>query len=365
MTTVHLKKSIGRSPLRLTFLLIPLLLVCFGLSPAFAQTPTPNPRTTFVDRWVQIDAPPTKTSVCVTDNGSGSAVAVFLTGIDHNIYYNTIDLVSGKSLSTWQKATFPGPVPRDLFDSPAACTALNGELYVFAPVRKYPPGGLISIAPDTIYMANTKNGQRQWTDWVPLPSGGTTNEAMAATTYGSTILLFGKGVGDKRVYQNVFSNNAWSGWSLVNNSLTTSQGLATAILRDRLFLFVIGETDNKIHWMSRQLNNPTWAAPDLVPMGNLGPVNSQVAATSTANAGIRLYGVFSGSGGGPVMVNVYTRPTPGGVKGGWGEWKPLPGRQTTNFAPAVASTAPSAAADAMRAVFVVSGDKLYVQFLKD
>src|SRR5437870_12535129 len=34
MTTLHLRKSIGRSPLRLAFLLIPLALVCFRLSPA-------------------------------------------------------------------------------------------------------------------------------------------------------------------------------------------------------------------------------------------------------------------------------------------------------------------------------------------
>jgi hypothetical protein len=34
MTNLHLRKSIGRSPLRLAFLLIPLALVCFRLSPA-------------------------------------------------------------------------------------------------------------------------------------------------------------------------------------------------------------------------------------------------------------------------------------------------------------------------------------------
>ena len=33
MTTPHLKESIGRSPLRLGFLLIPLVLICFALSP--------------------------------------------------------------------------------------------------------------------------------------------------------------------------------------------------------------------------------------------------------------------------------------------------------------------------------------------
>src|SRR5260370_66542 len=33
MTTLHLRNSIGRSPLRLGFLLIPLVLACFGLSP--------------------------------------------------------------------------------------------------------------------------------------------------------------------------------------------------------------------------------------------------------------------------------------------------------------------------------------------
>jgi hypothetical protein len=43
MTTLHLRKSIGRSPLRRAFLLIPLALACFALSPtARAVDPPPD-----------------------------------------------------------------------------------------------------------------------------------------------------------------------------------------------------------------------------------------------------------------------------------------------------------------------------------
>jgi len=43
MTTLNLRKSIGRSPLRLGFLLIPMVLVCFALSPAVrAVDPPPD-----------------------------------------------------------------------------------------------------------------------------------------------------------------------------------------------------------------------------------------------------------------------------------------------------------------------------------
>jgi hypothetical protein len=42
ITTLHLKKSNGRSPLRLAFLLIPLVIVCFALLPT-AQAVTPAP----------------------------------------------------------------------------------------------------------------------------------------------------------------------------------------------------------------------------------------------------------------------------------------------------------------------------------
>jgi len=42
MTTQHFRKSIGQSPLRLAFLLIPLVLACFGLSPT-AQAVIPAP----------------------------------------------------------------------------------------------------------------------------------------------------------------------------------------------------------------------------------------------------------------------------------------------------------------------------------
>src|SRR6266567_8243854 len=43
MTTLHLRKSIGHSPLRLGFLLIPLLLACFALCQmARAVVPAPD-----------------------------------------------------------------------------------------------------------------------------------------------------------------------------------------------------------------------------------------------------------------------------------------------------------------------------------
>src|SRR5437762_1793993 len=45
MTTLHLRKSIGRSPLRFDFLLIPFVLACFALSPApkaFGVLPAPD-----------------------------------------------------------------------------------------------------------------------------------------------------------------------------------------------------------------------------------------------------------------------------------------------------------------------------------
>src|SRR4029077_7233852 len=44
MTTLHLRKSIGRSPLRRGLFLIALVLACFGLSPtAVAALPPPAP----------------------------------------------------------------------------------------------------------------------------------------------------------------------------------------------------------------------------------------------------------------------------------------------------------------------------------
>ena len=43
MTTLHLRKSIGRSPFRRAFILIPLALACFGLAPtARAVSPAPD-----------------------------------------------------------------------------------------------------------------------------------------------------------------------------------------------------------------------------------------------------------------------------------------------------------------------------------
>jgi len=113
-----------------------------------------------LSQWTQIDAPATDCSVAVSDNGSGSAVVIFLTGTDNNIYYNTLDLNENRLLSTWQEATFPGSVPRNWFDSPPTCATLKGELYVFGRIRKFGnPTFNMDLPENTIYWAHTIGGQ--------------------------------------------------------------------------------------------------------------------------------------------------------------------------------------------------------------
>ena len=68
MTTLHLEKSIGRSPLRLGLLLIPLVLACFALLPSVQAAPDPA-------------APP----VSNTRDGQGSLAAI-TTGINNSAF---------------------------------------------------------------------------------------------------------------------------------------------------------------------------------------------------------------------------------------------------------------------------------------
>jgi hypothetical protein len=84
MTTLHLQNSVGRSPLRLAFLLIPLTFVCFALSPAaHALLPAPTPDGAYPN-WNTAEGSGALFNLNVT-SGSGFNTAIG----GHALYANT------------------------------------------------------------------------------------------------------------------------------------------------------------------------------------------------------------------------------------------------------------------------------------
>jgi hypothetical protein len=194
-------------------------------------------------QWIPLnDAPETNCSVTVSEFtvGTGNGVVIFLTSTSGNVYYNTFNILNDIPVptSSWQLATFSGAVPRDWFDSPVTLTTMNGELYVFGRIRKFGnPAFNKNLPVNKIFWAHTTDGQNHWTDWTPLPSGGTTDASMSAVTWNESIYLFSKSVADGKIYQNIFFNNTWSGWSVIGGSTIFTQGLSATIAANRLYLF--------------------------------------------------------------------------------------------------------------------------------
>jgi hypothetical protein len=79
MTTLHLRKPISRSPLRLAFLLIPLALACFALSP-MAQAVSPAPDGGYPGGNT---AEGQSALLSLTTGGSNTAIGYFSLKSDH------------------------------------------------------------------------------------------------------------------------------------------------------------------------------------------------------------------------------------------------------------------------------------------
>ena len=128
MTTLHLRKSIGRSPLRLGFLLIRLALAWFALSPT-AQAVTPAPDGGYPSRNT---AEGTNALFSLTTGSSNTAIGF------HALYSNT---TGSHNTATGADALFS---PHDTRQAAAATR---------------PPVLMRSLTPDTTGI-RVQHGQR-------------------------------------------------------------------------------------------------------------------------------------------------------------------------------------------------------------
>ena len=104
-------------------------------------------------------------------------------------------------------ATVPGP------DALCNADVEKRSDYYGRTLRGTPTIYLNGIADKKVYMATLTDSA--WSAWSAVPGGGSTDVALAATTMGSRLYLFGKGTADKKVYATSFNGSTWSGWAEV------------------------------------------------------------------------------------------------------------------------------------------------------
>lgn len=304
---------------------------------------------------------------------TGDEVYIFLTNTDHQVYYNNFVLLNNTlvGVNSWRQVTFPGVVPRDWFDSPVTFTKLNGELYVFGRIREFGnPAFNKDLPANSIFWAHTTDGQNHWTDWTPLPGGGTTAEPMQALTCNGGIFLFGIGVNDRKIYQNVFTNNEWRGWVPVGDA-TFAKGISATIAANRLYLFGISNDYTLIKNSAaiRPDNTTDWSTWE--PVSETGEkFYSTVTATNYADKEIHLFGIKYNNvqHGVGIVENINTLPptnrrsTLGLAKANWTGWHSLEENDDSFYyhAPSVSS---DMRLNERKIIFAISHRKLYYRFL--
>jgi len=111
----------------------------------------------------------------------------------------------------------------------APCAAAFGKtLFLFAQGTEARLGTVRGI-----FLNKTNDGQN-WTGWVELPGGGTTDAALAAAALGNVLFVFSKGIRDHWAYLNTTADGVhWAGWAevpghLVGMHLTTDVAMSAA-----------------------------------------------------------------------------------------------------------------------------------------
>src|SRR5207248_5144326 len=148
----------------------------------------------------------------------------------------TLTLANPAPAAAWSGWT---EVPGNGFTS-SAPAAVQGGNYIF-----------VRGTDDRIYL-NRRTGSSSWTGWGELPGDGRAWSGPAAVLTGNAYYVFVRGT-DSHVYFNFYSGSSWSGWRLVPNDWTVSDGMtysAPAALynsfANRVEVFIRG-TDNRIH----------------------------------------------------------------------------------------------------------------------
>jgi len=188
---------------------------------------------------------------------------------------------------------------------------------------------------------------------------------MKAVTWNG-IYLFSKGINDEKIYQNTFTNG-WSGWSLVDNSVSFSEGLAATATESSLYLFGVSNEHAAmgITAFMKADQSIGWTMWEPIP-GNGEKFYSSLAATNNANKEINLLGIkYNSLGHGIGIVETdYTIPTRGienPKTKKWTDWVTLDNKEVANPPAVCADLLPPG----KRIILVVSNQQVFYRFLND
>src|SRR4030042_1391644 len=76
----------------------------------------------------------------------------------------------------------------------------------------------------------------QWSGWIQVPGGATTDAALAAAAFNNKLYVLSRGINDGLVYFNKYDGSDWSGWAEVPGGFTTDVPLAAAAFNDKLYV---------------------------------------------------------------------------------------------------------------------------------
>ena len=159
-------------------------------------------------------------------------IAPFHTISDNAILNVILPVLNGKEVVTES--------PKLRVKNSIGATALANRLYVFA-------GEFDS---NRNYYTYTVDGHR-FGPWVWIPSGGTTDVALATASLGNSIYVFTKGIDDKRIYHTSADNiSSFGSWVEMPGDGTTDVALATASLGNSIYVFSKGIDDKRIYHTS-------------------------------------------------------------------------------------------------------------------
>ena len=177
MTTLHLRKSIGRSPLRLGFLLIPFVLACFALSQT-AQAVTPAPDGGY--------------PAANTAEGDSALLSLTTGASNTAIGFNALmsNTIGGENTAVGRDALFSNKKGED-----NTATGLQA-LYSNTDGSKNAATGYGALSSNTIGDDNTANGYAAlYNNTIGIDNTADGENALSSNTTGNNNIALGSGAG--------------------------------------------------------------------------------------------------------------------------------------------------------------------------
>jgi hypothetical protein len=168
-----------------------------------------------------------------------------------------------------------------------------------------------------------------WTNWNPVPGGGTTDAKPDACVDNSGNLhLLVKGINDRKIYMQSMwgANEAWTGWVEVPpGGQTTNHSLGSALHETSLHLFAVREDGHIVHKRAFIGNGPLTNEPWVEVPGGFVTDAAVSAAVATGRLVLCAKGIDN---------QIYINELACGGRS-WGGWSPVPGGGHTDASPAV------------------------------